>query len=542
MVGYNVDISGNYVNNTVENGGVLYILYCVDNSIIHDSIFINNNIGDEPIITVLMESISASNNWFGNNATDYNITPNVSQNLTLINWLFLNATANPDELELNQSSTITFKLYSYDAASGTTSEFDASKMNISLDLTQTIGELNHKTALLGDEITYTARQTGNASVTGKLGNVSYTIYLKNNGLPTEINVTNSTLDLKVNDTFDLVATTAPEGLAVTYNSSNMSVATVDANGKVVAVGAGSAVITLSVGGDGVYALNSTTVAVNVVKRDLNISAYSFNMGENVTLIVVGFENVTRNVTIAVGENNYNASIMWGMAFVTIPQVAEIITAYIDYPGDDNYCNASTTIEIIAKKNLNITIGADPIHVGENATVIITGLESAAGNVSVIAGDSFKNATIINGTATATISGLNQTTTIYAKVTVNLNGAKTYTTDKNGQVKINVAKLVPKSYTAKITFVKVTVKKANPKLTAKSKTFKLKVKVKKYSIVLKTNKNKALKKVKVTLRVKGKTYSAKTNSKGKAVFNIKNLKKKRQIQQQSPMPETNTTKK
>ena len=119
----------------------------------------------------------------------------------------------------------------------------------------------------------------------------------------------------------------------------------------------------------------------------------------------------------------------------------------------------------------------------------------------------------------------------------MNGAKTYTTDKNGQVKINVAKLVPKSYTAKITFngndiyaqsaknVKVTVKKANPKLTAKSKTFKLKVKVKKYSIVLKTNKNKALKKVKVTLRVKGKTYSAKTNSKGKAVFNIKNLKKK-----------------
>jgi hypothetical protein len=35
----------------------------------------------------------------------------------------------------------------------------------------------------------------------------------------------------------------------------------------------------------------------------------------------------------------------------------------------------------------------------------------------------------------------------------------------------------------------------------------------------------MKGAKVTLKVKGKTYKAKTNSKGKAVFKIKNLKKK-----------------
>ena len=33
------------------------------------------------------------------------------------------------------------------------------------------------------------------------------------------------------------------------------------------------------------------------------------------------------------------------------------------------------------------------------------------------------------------------------------------------------------------------------------------------------------KVKLTLKVKGKTYKAKTNAKGKATFKIKNLKKK-----------------
>ena len=51
-------------------------------------------------------------------------------------------------------------------------------------------------------------------------------------------------------------------------------------------------------------------------------------------------------------------------------------------------------------------------------------------------------------------------------------------------------------------IKVTVKKATPKLTAKKKTFKTTPKTKKYTIVLKDNTGKAIKKAKVTLKVKG----------------------------------------
>lgn len=121
------------------------------------------------------------------------------------------------------------------------------------------------------------------------------------------------------------------------------------------------------------------------------------------------------------------------------------------------------------------------------------------------------------------------------LSVDLSGAKNYITDKNGQVKIGVGKLTPKTYNVKVTFgenenylassanVKVTVKKAKSKITAKKKTFKKSSKVKKYTAVLKSGKT-PIKKAKLTLKIKGKTYKATTNKKGKATFKIKLTKK------------------
>ena len=43
--------------------------------------------------------------------------------------------------------------------------------------------------------------------------------------------------------------------------------------------------------------------------------------------------------------------------------------------------------------------------------------------------------------------------------------------------------------------------------------------------MKNNQNKAMKNIKVTIKVNKKTYTAKTNAKGKATFKIKKLTKK-----------------
>ena len=76
--------------------------------------------------------------------------------------------------------------------------------------------------------------------------------------------------------------------------------------------------------------------------------------------------------------------------------------------------------------------------------------------------------------------------------------------------------------SKIATVKIT--KEATKITAKKKTFKAKTKTKKYTVTLKSKSGKAIAKAKVTIKVKGKTYNAKTNSKGKATFKITKLTK------------------
>lgn len=115
--------------------------------------------------------------------------------------------------------------------------------------------------------------------------------------------------------------------------------------------------------------------------------------------------------------------------------------------------------------------------------------------------------------------------------------KAFTTDKNGQVKINVATLVPKTYTATFSFAgaglyaassnkaSVVVSKATPKLTTQKLTTKVKVKTKMVKATLKDNKGKVLKNTKVTLKINGKTYKATTNKKGVATFKVTKLNKK-----------------
>ena len=122
-----------------------------------------------------------------------------------------------------------------------------------------------------------------------------------------------------------------------------------------------------------------------------------------------------------------------------------------------------------------------------------------------------------------------------KVSIIIDGlTKEVTTDANGTAKLSVKYSTAGTYNAVVTFMgdktyaatvatgKITVAKKATKITAPKKKFKVKKKTKKVKITLKSE-GKALAKKKVTITVKGKTFKAKTNSKGVATIKVK-LKK------------------
>ena len=125
-----------------------------------------------------------------------------------------------------------------------------------------------------------------------------------------------------------------------------------------------------------------------------------------------------------------------------------------------------------------------------------------------------------------------------EIVVKLNGA-TYkaTTDSKGIAKFTLKATKTGSLKATISFAgddtykaasataTVKVTKEASKITAKKKTFKAKTKTQQYAVTLKSKSGKAISKVKVTIKVKGKTYKATTNAKGKATFKITKLTKK-----------------
>lgn len=153
-----------------------------------------------------------------------------------------------------------------------------------------------------------------------------------------------------------------------------------------------------------------------------------------------------------------------------------------------------------------------------------------------------SATVVYGNAknlVVTLKDVKGNAIVNAKISVVLNGkSTTLNTNAKGQATLAIpTNLVPKTYAltinyagddthikSSLTTTKVTVKKASVKLTAKKAIFKAKKKSKKYTVTLKNNKGKAMKKVKLTLKVKGKTYKATTNAKGKAIFKLKLTKK------------------
>ena len=466
-----------FVNNTVEETGSAIDMYGKRNGVVSNCIFVNNAAKDGGIIYWYDFNNGVISNciFINNNAANGTINCEYSNNLTITHNIFLNN--NGSDINFRENDTISNISYNWFGNTADNYKNAPNTQNVTVDTWLFLNATaNPSTIMILNSATIVFKLYAYNSTSGIITEYDYTLL---NPVILKITANNG----------DINATKADLGETIKFTAKSTD-ASVTATIENVAY----------------------TIKLNVTKRDSNLSVESKEVtySEN-TIITLDYNSIaTGKVNITLNGKKYNLTftdldlntqISLGSI---LPDEYDIIVAY---SGDEYFFNATATATLkVDKITTQITSPA------------VTATYNSAKYLTITLKDSTGKA----------VSG--------AKVTVNLNGIKTYATDKNGQIKINVATMVPKTYSAKITFAgddiytesaaaaKVIVKKAKAKIVAKKKTFKKAKKVKKYTITLKSGK-KPIKKVKVTLKIKKKTYKAKTNAKGKATFKIKKLTKK-----------------
>lgn len=233
--------------------------------------------------------------------------------------------------------------------------------------------------------------------------------------------------------------------------------------------------------------------ISVVINDENIPS---QMDNGVTTINISdFTGKVNIVASFAGNTNFKESTATLNTYIVVKTVTEVIN--------------NTIVEYVNKTLESTSIDANAL----------TATAKVAKTLSVTLKDASGKA-IANKVITYSINGV----------------TKTVKTDANGIAKITVNQAKAGAYYYSLCFlgdddyksafksVKVTVNKQATKAVFKAKTFKVKAKTKKVSFTLKDASGKAIKGKKITVKVNGKTYTAKTNAKGVATVSLKITKK------------------
>ena len=362
-----------------------------NNGTINNSGTLPSNIGGEGVInhapTITTDSLPN-----GTEGTSYSETL-AAEGTAPITWSIAEDSSLPDGLNLSSDGTIT----------GTPTAQGESKFTVTA--TNACGSDSQ-------ELTITIDAQTNVPVTG-------------------VSLNTSTLNLVENETGTLTATVEPSNATnkdVTWESSNTSVATVDATGKVTAIGAGTATITVTTE-DGsktaTCAVTVTAATVSVSGVTLNKTALSLTVGDTETLTAtITPDNATnKNVTWS-SDTPSVASVNNGVVTAVAPGTATITATTVD-GGFTATCTVTVRPDIPpANPNYRITVEAaqggtvtaDPTAAKAGATVTLTPVPDRGYQVGTVAvTDRFGDAVAVteqaDGTYTFTMPNGQVTVTV-----------------------------------------------------------------------------------------------------------------------------------
>ena len=228
---------------------------------------------------------------------------------------------------------------------------------------------------------------------------------------------------------------------VTVNGRSYNVAIVDGKGVLIIsnLAAGDYAVDVNYAGDNKYVAssNSTKFTISKLPSSVLVNVKDIVVGEDAVISIALPEDATGNVTVNVNGKNYTAVAKYGVASVTISNLANgTYNVSVFYNGNDIYMpmENSTNFTVSKVSDYNMTVDIADIIKGENATITVTVPKDGTGSVVVTINGTDYKGTVTNGTAKVIIPGLDEGT--YKVVTFYTGDAKYDSMIVNGTITVN----------------------------------------------------------------------------------------------------------
>ena len=308
----------------------------------------------------------------------------------------------------------------------------SAKMNAKLDLTDVqcttkeygfywgTSENSQTTYVNGGEITESAYSASLSDLPHKT-QYWYKSYLKVDGqdfygevktFTTDVvTVTDVSLDKAactihtIDSTFTLTPTILPSDAtnkAVSWKSSNTSVATVDANGKVTAVGNGAATITVTTDDQGKKATCEITVAQRVTVITLDKTALTLAEGQTATLSPTVSPSSANDKSLAWSSSNTGVATVDQNGQVTAVSKGSATIKATAKDGSGKSASCSVTVNKLVT-SINLDKSSIVLYNGETATISATVLPETANNRSLAWASS--NTSVATVSASGVVTGV-----------------------------------------------------------------------------------------------------------------------------------------